>query len=57
MNKVDESMDQFLADLHTLKSQLMRVKGAAASTASLKASDTEDIRLKVDALVARLQLS
>ena len=57
MNKIDENMDQFLADLHTMKSQLIRVKGAATSTAFLKASDTEDIRLKIDALVARLQLA
>lgn len=57
MNKIDKNMDQFLADLNTMKSQLIRVKGAATSTAFLKASDTEDIQLKIDALVARLQLT
>ena len=30
------NMDQFLTDLHTMKDQLIRVKGAATSAASLK---------------------
>jgi len=54
MDKIDESMDQFLTDLHTMKDQLMRLKGAATSTASLKASDMEDIQQKIDVLLARL---
>jgi len=57
MDKIDENMDQFLTDLHTLKSQHIRMKGASTSVASLKSSDMEDIRLKIDTLVARLQLS
>ena len=57
MDKIDENMDQFLTDLHTLKDHLVRVKGAATSAESLKASDMEDIKLKIDTLVARLQLS
>ena len=56
MDKIDGKMDEFLADLHTMKSHLIRVKGAATSAASLNASDMEDIRLKIDSLVARLQL-
>jgi len=29
MDKIDESMDQLLRDLHTMKDQLIRVKGTA----------------------------
>jgi hypothetical protein len=54
MDKIGEDMDQFLTDLHTMKDQLMRLKGAATSTASLKASDMEDIQQKIDVLLARL---
>jgi len=57
MEKIDENMDQFLTDLHTMKEHLIRVKGAATSAASLKASDMDEIKLKIDTLVARLQLS
>jgi len=54
MDKIGEDMDQFLTDLHTMKDQLMRLKGAATSTASLEASDMEDIQQKIDVLLARL---
>ena len=57
MEKIDENMDQFLTDLHTMKEHLIRVKGAATSAASLKASDMDEIKLKIHTLVARLQLS
>lgn len=55
MDKIDENMEQFLTDLHTLKSQLIR--GMARSVESLKSSNMEDIELKMDRLVARLQMS
>ena len=54
MDKIDDNMDQFLRDLHTMKGELIRVKGAATSTASLKSSDMEDIQQKIDVLLARL---
>lgn len=57
MDKIDENMDQFPTDLQTMKSQLIRVKGAATSVESLKSSDMEDIELKMDRLVARLHMS
>ncbi len=54
MGKTDENMDQFLRDLHTMKDQLVRVKGVATSAASLKTSDGEDIQQKIDVLLTRL---
>jgi hypothetical protein len=42
-------MDQFLTDLHAMKDQLIRVKGAATS-------DMGDIQQKIDVLLARLAL-
>jgi hypothetical protein len=56
MDEDNRNMNQLLADLY-MKEQLIRVKGAATSAASLKASDMDDIKLKIDTLVARLQLS
>jgi hypothetical protein len=57
MDKIDENTNQFLTDLQTMKTQLIRVKGAATSVESLKSSDMEDIELEMDTLVARLQMS
>jgi hypothetical protein len=55
MDKIDENMDQFLADLHLMKANL-RVQGAATSGVPTS-SDMDDMRLKIDMLVARLQVS
>ena len=49
-------MDQFLTDLHTMKDQLIRVKGATTSAAAIEASDMGDIQQKIDVLLARLAL-
>lgn len=57
MDKIDENTTQFFTDLQTMKSQLIRVKGAATSVEALKSSDMEDIELEMDRLVARLQMS
>jgi hypothetical protein len=54
MEKIDSNMDRFLTDLHTMKDQLIRVKGAATNAASLEASNMEDIQQKIDVLLARL---
>jgi len=57
MKKIDENMDQFLTDLLSMKAQLIRVKGAATSTAALKASEMEAIQRNIDVLLTRLQFS
>ncbi|HEU0069512.1 MAG TPA: hypothetical protein VFQ26_09700 [Nitrospiraceae bacterium] len=57
MDKIDEGMDQFLLDLHTMKDQLIWVKGATMSPAAFKATDMEDIDQKIDVLLNRLQSS
>jgi len=57
MKKIDENMDQFLTDLLSMKAQLIRVKGAATSTAALKASELEAIQRNIDVLLTRLQFS
>ena len=54
MDKIDGNMDQFLRDLHTMKDELIRVKGAATSTASLKSSDMAAIQRNIDVLLTRL---
>ena len=55
MDKIDDNMEQFLANLHSMKAQLLRVKGAATSTAAMKASDMAAIQRKIDVLLTRLQ--
>ena len=54
MDKIDDKTDQFLTELHTMKDQLTRVKGAATNTAAMEASDMGDIQQKLDVLLARL---
>jgi hypothetical protein len=56
LDKIDDIMVQFLLDLHSMKAQLVRVKGAATSWAALKDNELQDIHGKIDVLVARLQL-
>ena len=41
MDKIDDKMDQFLTDLHSMKAQLVRVKSAPTSPAALKVSELE----------------
>jgi len=57
MDEGARDMDQFLANLHSMKAQLVRVKSAATNPATLKVSELEDIRRNIDVLLARLQLS
>jgi hypothetical protein len=57
MDKIDDKMDQFLTDLHSMKAQLVGFKSATTSPAALKVSELEDIHLNIDVLLARLQLN
>jgi hypothetical protein len=57
MDKIDDKMDQFLTDLHSMKAQLVHFKSATTSPAALKVSELEDIHLNIDVLLARLQLN
>jgi hypothetical protein len=54
MDDGDRNMNQLLVDLY-MKEQLIRVKGAATSLASCKASDMQDIDQRIDVLLARPQ--
>ena len=57
MDKIDDHMDQFLTDLHSMKAQLIRFKSATTSPAALKVSELKDIHQNIDVLLARLQLN